>query len=321
MSRIVSGQFPLNLEPVKLSTVIEAAVEVLRPTAEAKHIQTHTAFDHGIGLLLADPTRLQQIVWNLLSNAIKFTPEGGQVEVTLARMDAEAQIAVRDTGIGIGADFLPHVFDPFRQADGSISRRQGGLGLGLAIVRHLVELHGGEIEAASPGPGLGSTFTVKLPLQEPRAQSVEPVFQDSAVKGLRDRTQSALLAGLRILIVDDQDDARELIEVLLTQYGAEVSAARSAQEALDLFDQVPFDLLVSDIGMPGKDGYWLIDQVRRRGEHGKQIPAIALTAFASKEDRIHILAAGYQMHVPKPVEPDELATVAASLAGRMGRSA
>jgi PAS domain S-box-containing protein len=321
MSRIVSGKFQLNLEPVKLSTVIEAAIEVLRPTAEAKQIQTRTSLNPGIGLLLADPTRLQQIVWNLLSNAIKFTPEGGQVEVGLAQASSEARITVRDTGMGIGADFLPHVFDPFRQADGSISRRQGGLGLGLAIVRHLVELHGGEIEAASPGPGRGSTFTVKLPLQEPRAQMVEPVFQDSDASALLDRSPNALLAGLRILIVDDQDDARELIEVLLTQYGAEVSAAQSAQEALDLFDKVTFDLLVSDIGMPDKDGYWLIHQVRRRGEHGKHIPAIALTAFASKEDRIHILAAGYQMHVPKPVEPDELATVAASLAGRMGRNA
>jgi PAS domain S-box-containing protein len=321
MSRIVSGKFQLNLEPVMLSTIIEAAVEVLRPTAEAKQVQTQTAFDRGIGLLLADPTRLQQIVWNLLSNAIKFTPEGGHIGITLRRAGSEAQIAVRDSGIGIGADFLPHVFDPFRQADGSISRRQGGLGLGLAIVRHLVELHGGQIEAASPGPGLGSTFTVRLPLQETRAQNTEPVFEDSAAKSLRHRSQSGLLAGLRILIVDDQDDARELIEVLLTQYGAEVSAAGSAQEALDMFDQIPFDLLVSDIGMPGKDGYWLIDQVRRRGEHGKQIPAIALTAYASKEDRIHILAAGYHMHVPKPVEPDELATVAASLAGRMGRNA
>jgi PAS domain S-box-containing protein len=318
MSRIVSGKFHLSLEPVKLSTIIEAAIEVLRPTAAAKHIHTQTVLDPGIGLILADPTRLQQIVWNLLSNAIKFTPEGGQVEIGLARAGSEAQITVCDTGIGIGADFLPHVFDPFRQADGSISRRQGGLGLGLAIVRHLVELHGGQIEAASPGIGLGSTFTVKLPLQEQRALNAESALKDAASP---DRSPIALLAGLRILIVDDQDDARELIEVLLTQYGAEVSAASSAEEALDLFDKVHFDLLVSDIGMPGKDGYWLIDQVRQRSEHGKLIPAIALTAFASKEDRIHILAAGYQMHVPKPVEPDELATVAASLAGRMGRSA
>jgi signal transduction histidine kinase len=312
VSRIVTGKVALEILPVNPQRVVEAALETMQPAAQTKGITVVPLLDTGAATVRGDFARLQQIVCNLLSNAIKFTPSGGRVEVTLAHRNGEAEISVSDSGQGIKPEFLPLVFDRFRQEDGSISRRHGGLGLGLAIVRHLVELHAGSVEAFSEGEGKGSRFVVRLPTRLGLARSGAGEESGGPVV-----VNSTMLAGIRILVVDDEAGARELIANVLQGYGAEVCLAESGQAALTkIFEQRPH-VLVADLGMPGMDGYGLIEQVRALDpDFGGQTPAIAVTGYASPVDRLRALQAGYQNHVAKPVEPHELAIVIASLIGR-----
>jgi PAS domain S-box-containing protein len=320
VSRIITGKLRIDVRPIDPNSFIEAAIEAVRPAAEAKGVRLQKVIDTGLVTVSGDPVRLQQVVWNLLSNAIKFTPRGERVQVRLERVNSHVEIVVSDTGAGIAPDFLPHVFDRFRQADGTTTRHHGGLGLGLAIVRHLVELHGGTVKAESGGEGQGATFTVLLPVApvyspeaseariHPAARETLPMFE------CPDR-----LDGLRVLVVDDEADTREMLKAGLGQCGAGVTTAGSAAEALSEIRKSPPDVLISDIGMPDEDGYALIQQVRAlAAEQGGHVPAIALTAYARTEDRLHALRAGYQMHVTKPVELSELAAVVASLAKRGG---
>ncbi|MBD1863023.1 MULTISPECIES: ATP-binding protein, partial [Trichocoleus] len=325
VSRIITGKLRLNVRPVILVSVIEAAIDSIRPAAEAKDIRLQSILDPGAGPVSGDSDRLQQVFWNLLSNAVKFTPKGGRVQIRLERInshiESHIEVTVSDTGQGISPEFLPYVFERLQQADSTTTRAHGGLGLGLAIVRHLVELHGGSVDATSAGEGKGATFMVNLPITifrpEPTdMERVHPTASDTAP--LLDTPR---LDGLKVLIVDDEIDARELLAMLLRQRGAMTTTVASAREALSIiiqsaFDQKP-DVLVSDIGMPSEDGYTLIRQVRALApDQGGQIPAIALTAYARTEDRIKALASGFQSHVPKPVEPVEFITVLASLINR-----
>jgi signal transduction histidine kinase len=311
VSRIVTGKVALELVTIEPRRVVEAALETMHPAAQAKGLKIVPLLDTGAGTVRGDFARLQQIVCNLLSNAIKFTPAGGQVEVCLARRNDEVEISVSDSGQGIKPEFLPHVFDRFRQEDGSISRRHGGLGLGLAIVRHLVELHAGSVDAHSAGEGAGARFVVRLPGRE------ATTVQSRAIEPASGLLTSAMLSGLRLLVVDDDPGARELISGMLEGYGAEVNVAEGGQAALTLMFEKRPDLLIADLGMPGMDGYALIEQVRALDpDFGGQTPAIAVTAYASAQDRLRALQAGYQNHVAKPVEPEELAIVIASLTGR-----
>ncbi len=319
ISRIITGKLRLNVRPVELTSVISAAMDTVRPAAEAKHIQIKSTLDPLTGPVSGDPDRLQQVVWNLLSNAIKFTPQGGYVEVRLECLNSHVKIIVSDTGQGIRPDFLPYVFDRFQQGNSSTTRTHGGLGLGLAIVRHLVELHGGTVQAQSPGEGQGSKFIVNLPLAVAREVSnLERVYSTASREPSFDNPPT--LEGLHILLVDDEADARELISTILIQCGAEVTAVSSAAEALNRLERLKPDLLVSDIGMPHEDGYTLIRKVRAlEAEQGGRIPAVALTAYARVEDRTQALSAGFQMHVAKPVNLVELTTVVASLTERTQR--
>lgn len=322
VSRIITGKLRLNFRACELVPLIEAALDSVRPAAAAKSIEIQSFLDPQVSSVAGDSNRLQQIIWNLLSNAVKFTPNGGRVEVRLEQFTDEylsrsyVQIQVKDTGIGISADFLPYVFERFRQADSTTARAYNGLGLGLAIVRHLVELHGGTVYAASPGEGQGSMFTVQMPTTfqpstvapQPAAASIQP----SVVN-----TQLYCLDGLRVLVVDDEADTRELLSVMLKQYGADVMAVSSAGEALLSLEKLKPDVLVSDIGMPFEDGYSLMRRIRAlEAQHGGQVPAVALTAYARESDRSLALKAGFQLHVPKPVEPTDLAAAVAKLVGR-----
>lgn len=303
VSRIMRGKLSLTMVPVDLATTITAALETVRLAAEAKSIQIHTDLDATIGRVLGDAARLQQIVWNLLSNAVKFTPEGRQVSVQLVRAGSHAQLIVSDTGKGINPDFLPYVFDYFRQADSTTTRKFGGLGLGLAIVRYLVELHGGTVWAESLGDERGATFTVKLPLIEVMPQ--RPNESPAAVT--HPTTPVSPLVGLKILVVDDDPDSRNFFAYALEQYGAIVTAVDSAAVALQRLTQSEFDLLLSDIGMPEMDGYTLLRRVRAlEGEPRKSVLAIALTAYAGEINQQQALAAGFQRHIAKPVTPEEL---------------
>jgi PAS domain S-box-containing protein len=317
ISRIITGKLRLDVRAVELAPLIEAVVEGVRPAANARSIHLRTALDSLTSPIKGDPDRLQQIIWNLLINAIKFTPKGGRVGVRLERIRSHIEINVKDTGQGIAPELLPHVFERFRQSDSSSTRRHGGLGLGLAIVRQLVELHGGTVEAESPGEGEGTTFKVILPLlsvhhEQSDARRTRALFESHT---LTDRQPS--LDDLRVLVVDDEPDARELVTAMLMGRGAEVVSVESAVEALAEMERGRFDVLVSDIGMPLMDGYALIEKVRQLPpERGGRIPAAALTAYAGVEDRLRVLSSGYQMHIPKPVEPAELTTVVASLAER-----
>ncbi len=332
VSRIITGKLRLDVTPVNLVPVIEAALESVRLAAEVKNIRIETVFKDPDSLVSGDPNRLQQIVWNLVSNAIKFTPKAGTVSVQLNRAGSQAEITVSDTGKGISKEFLPFVFDRFRQADSTSTRHHSGLGLGLAIVRHLVEMHGGTVQAASDGDQHGATFIVRLPLlvsrnteafiKEKAAQlsgdDREPAFATESGQVLIDPLK---LDGLRVLIVDDEADAREMLQVLLAQFGAEVKVSGSAKGALKVLELWLPQVLVSDIGMPDEDGYSLIQKVREMmPESGGQIPAIALTGYARPEDRQQLLSAGYQAHLTKPVELAELIDVIASLTGRAGES-
>jgi CheY-like chemotaxis protein len=318
VSRIVTGRLQLKFQPVTLAKVVEAAVAAARPAAEAKSIALQVVFDSLPCEVTGDADRLQQVIWNLISNAVKFTPRGGRVQAQLERAGSHVEIKVSDTGEGIAPEFLPHVFDRFRQADGSIQRRHGGLGLGLAIVRHLVELHGGEVSVESPGPGQGATFTVKLPLAA--AQAADFGMRDeeeSTIRNLQSAISEAAprLGGVKVLVVDDEADARALLMEILAGRGAEVRVASSMAEALSLLNEWRPDVLISDIGMPNGSGYDLIREVRRRDALGTRLPAVALTAYARTEDRVQALSAGFHMHVPKPIEPKELLAVIASLTG------
>jgi len=320
VSRIIQGKLRLNVCPVELASVIQSASDTVRPAAEAKEIQLQTILDPAAGPIAGDSDRLQQVVWNLLSNSIKFTPKGGRVHVRLERVNSHVEITITDTGQGINPDFVPYVFDRFRQADSSITRTYSGLGLGLAIVRHLVELHGGTVRADSEGEGKGATFTVKLPLMPIRIEVNNPKRVHPTVGDGVPFESAPSLAGIRVIVVDDEADSREFIVALLEQCGAQVTAVASAREAIEAVSQVKADVLVSDIGMPEEDGYSLIRKVRTlSAEQGGKIPAVALTAYARAEDRTRAIAEGFQMHIPKPVEPAELATVVASLAKITGK--
>ncbi|MGH9768584.1 MAG: PAS domain S-box protein, partial [Blastocatellia bacterium] len=332
-ARIISGKMKLETQPVELMRVIASALDTVRPAADSKGIVIVLDFDSNAGQtsyqITGDPDRLQQVVWNLVSNSIKFTPEGGRIWVGLRRGGPGVQIVVRDTGRGISPDLLPYVFDRFKQGDSSVSRRFGGLGLGLALVKHLVELHGGSVMVESPGEGQGATFTVNLPVRAVKGGveamsrgERETAADQPAIRGSRPAT----LSGLRALVVDDEADARELITYTLEQYGALVTSVDSAAAALESLESqledgeacAPFDVLISDIGMPGGDGYELIRRVRSHpADRVSHIQAVALTAYARTEDRLRALQSGFQMHVPKPVEEEELTTVVAALTDRI----
>jgi len=318
VSRIITGKLRMDVRPSDPSSFIDAAVEAVRPAADAKGVRIQKVVDTGLVSIPGDPVRLQQVVWNLLSNAIKFTPRGGHVQIRSERVNSHLEIVVSDTGQGISADFLPHVFDRFRQADQKTSRHHGGMGLGLAIFRQLVEMHGGTVSANSVGDGKGATFTVSLPIApiyqvDPSAGRVHPAARD--LLPTNDATDR--LDGLKILVVDDEADTRELLKEGLEFCGATVSVAGSAAEAVEAVMAKTPDILISDIGMPGVDGYDLIRQIRRLpAANGGKVPAIALTAYTRTEDRLQALRAGYDMHVPKPVELAELVAVAATVVRR-----
>jgi PAS domain S-box-containing protein len=315
VARIVEGKLRLQVRPVALVDVINRAVEIVRPAADAKNVRLQLVLDTTVAAIPGDPDRLQQVMWNLLSNAVKFTPKEGRVHVVLEKVNSHVEIAVSDTGDGIPIEQLPRLFERFWQADSTATRNYGGLGLGLAIVRHLVELHGGSIVAESPGRGQGSTFTVKLPVV-PLARTAgeetrrHPSFPDEGAVPI------ARLEGVRVLLVDDEPDANEALRVLLDHCGAEVRVAGSAVHALEILGRWKPDALVSDVGMPGEDGYALIAKVRKQSDDVRHIPAIALTAFASVEDRVRLLSAGFQMHVSKPADPGELTAAIASVLRR-----
>jgi signal transduction histidine kinase len=303
VSRIIGGKLVLDTTPVSLHTVIDDAIDSLAPAAAAKSIQVIRTLDREIKVI-GDRNRLQQIVWNLVSNALKFTPKGGRVEVTLSEGGGDAQIEVIDSGIGISPEFLPYVFDRFRQADSSMSRRHSGLGLGMAIVRHLVELHGGTVSVESEGDNKGTTFRLQLS----RHAAAEPEMADSPYRPGRDlgiEAELEQLDGMHILIVEDDTDSRNVLAVLLQRLGALVEAVASAREAFDRVSRRRPDVLVSDIGMPDEDGYSLIRRVRQLGGEGR-VPAIALTAYARKQDADEAIASGYDRHLPKPVAPADL---------------
>jgi PAS domain S-box-containing protein len=312
VSRIITGKLRLSVEPVDLESIIQTAVDSVRPAAEAKEIRVQTIVDSNAGLVSGDRERLQQVIWNLLTNAIKFTPKRGRVRLQLARVDSHVEITVSDTGQGIDSGFLPNVFDRFRQADSGITRKQGGLGLGLAIVRHLVEMHGGTVQAESEGVGKGSTFVVHLPMIPLKRESARGGRKPSAeIRGLEHLSS---LSSIRVLVVDDEPDTREMLAMVLGECEAEVRTAESAAQTLAILDEWVPDVLISDIGMPGADGYELIKKIRDLPpDEGGRIPAVALTAYARFEDRMRALGAGFQMHVAKPVEPAELVMVIHSL--------
>ena len=313
VSRIITGKLQLEVEEVDLESVVEAALDSVRTAAASKQIRIYTSYDPQAAEVVADPARLQQVIWNLLSNAVKFTARGGRIEIETDRVDGSVRIAVRDTGIGIEPDFLPYVFERFRQADSSTTRRYGGLGLGLALARQLVELHGGTISAESEGEGKGAVFTVVFPAGGPHpptggSRRRPPIQTDEELED-----GATALAGLRVLLVEDDPAAREITELTLELAGAEVRSCALAAEGLEVYEEWGPDVLVSDIAMPGKDGYWLIEQVRARAGE-RHVPSIALTALVRGEDRDRALAAGYDRHVAKPGNPRHLVSVVAALA-------
>ena len=317
VSRIITGKLRLDVRAVELVGVINAAIDAVRPAAEAKGIRLTSVLDPKAGPIAGDPDRLQQVLWNLLANAVKFTPRQGRVEVRLERIDSHVAVVVKDTGSGIGDDVLPQIFDRFHQADGTTTRRHGGLGLGLALVKHLIELHGGSVRADSAGHDRGATFTVELPLMA-QLTFDETIPAQAASRRQAPAVPPLMLEGLRLLVVDDDADTRELFTRLFGQQGAAVVVAASTADALTEFAKRAPDVLLCDIEMPEQDGYALIREVRRiSAKQGGTVPAVAVTAYGSVDDRIRLLSAGFQMHVAKPVDPDELVAVVASVTGRV----
>lgn len=319
VSRVITGKLRLNVGLVDAASIINAAIDCVQLAADSKGIELEVTLSPAARHVSGDPGRLQQVVWNLLSNAIKFTPSGGRVAVRLERVNSTVQISVSDTGEGISPDFLPFIFDRFRQADGTSTRRHGGLGLGLAIVRHLVELHGGTVQADSHGAGHGATFTIRLPLAVAEKVAKSHLIETESLRLEKDAITSfkplPSLDGVRVLLVDDDQDSLQMLAVILTDYKARVQTAASAAEALEVFQWYKPDVLVSDLAMPDEDGYSLIGKIRALpSESIRQTPAVALTAYVRVEDRIHALSAGFNMFVPKPVEPNELITAIANLA-------
>jgi CheY-like chemotaxis protein len=317
VSRIVSGKVRLDVQPVELPLIVDNAVATVQPAADAKGVHLHTIIDPRAGPVSGDPDRLQQVVWNLLSNAVKFTPRSGRVQIRLERVDSHIEIVVSDTGSGIRRDFLPFVFERFRQAEAGTTRKTGGLGLGLAIVRHIVEMHGGTVHAASGGEGHGATFRVRLPLmivhsdgrdirrEHPRTERRDPL------RGLGD------LRGIRVLAVDDEEDALTLLRVVLETAGAEVTTLASPLDVLERIKAVKPHVLVADLGMPEMDGFELIARIRASTDPAvRDVPAAALTAFARSEDRTKALRSGFEMHLAKPVDPGELVASVATLVRR-----
>jgi CheY-like chemotaxis protein len=312
VSRIVSGKLNLDVRPLDITSVTRAAINVVQPAADAKGITMDFYAEPGLGAISADSARLHQIIWNLLSNAVKFTPHGGKISIRVERDGPDARVSVKDTGQGIDPEFLPRVFDRFRQADSSTTRSFGGLGLGLAIVRHLVELHGGTVSAQSDGLNQGAIFFATFPLIAERA---EPVAVSQA--GEITPTDSQSLGGLRVLLVDDEAEAREIISTVIMRTGGEVKTCKSASEGLSKLAEWKPDVILSDIAMPDEDGYSFIQQVRTLPrDKGGETPAAALTAYARDVDRRQALAAGYQMHIAKPISASQLITMIARLAGR-----
>jgi CheY-like chemotaxis protein len=315
VSRIITGKLRLNMQAVDPSTIIIAAVDAIRPAAEAKEIRLEVNLYSAVGPVWGDSDRLQQVMWNLVSNAIKFTPRGGHVMVRLDHIDSDVEFMVSDTGQGIAPEFLPHVFDRFRQADGKSTRAFGGLGLGLSIVRQLVDLHGGTVRVESKGEGLGSIFIVSLPLMT--MVSAQSDTEAPAPPKLRPAELECppQLQDLRVLVVDDEADTYELVQFILESCGAQVKTASSVATAREALQEEVFDVLLSDIGMPDEDGYALITWVRAlSAEQGGKIPAAALTAYAGETDRIRVLQSGFHLHIPKPISPTELVAVVAHLA-------
>ncbi len=307
MNRIVSGKIRLDVQQIELLPIVDAALDAVRPSAEAKAIVIRRTIDPHAGTLFGDPSRLQQVVWNLLTNAVKFTAKGGEIDVIVHRVNSHVEIIVHDTGMGIATSFLPHVFERFRQEDSSTTRKYGGLGLGLSIVKQLVELHGGNVKAESAGDAQGSTFTVSLPLRTSRELSAPPREHPTTVPHPIALSAEISLAGVKVLVVDDEPDARDLLKCVLGDASAAVLTAGSAEEALALVKSERPDVIISDIGMPERDGYQFMRDVRSLlPAGGGKTPAIALTAFARSEDRTRAMLAGFQVHVSKPIEPQEL---------------
>ncbi len=313
ISRIISGKIRLDVQPIDPALIIEGAIDSIRPAAEAKNLRVERTIERIDGDVTGDPSRLQQVVWNLLSNAVKFTPPGGEIRVALTSSESAVSITITDTGVGIAPSLLPHLFERYRQGDSSSTRHAGGLGLGLSIVKHLVELHGGSVVATSAGPQTGSAFTVHLPLRPPR--EADAVDKPSHAASMQVDKLGTDLSSARVLVVDDEVDARNLVARILSDHGADVAIASSADEALAFLENGPFNLFISDIGMPGTDGYTLIRKVREQYPQSRRtMPAIAITAFARSEDRTRALLSGFQSHIAKPLEPAELvATVSALL--------
>lgn len=318
MSRIMTGEVRLDMQTVDLRDAVWNAVENVRPAADAKRVRIEKAIENNIGWTKVDPARLQQVLWNLLVNAVKFTPPGGRVGLALRRVNSHAEIVIEDSGVGITANFLPHVFERFRQADASTTRRHGGLGLGLSIVKSLVELHGGTVNAESPGEGQGSRFTLTLPIVTTHS---EDGAMESRLRVAQDLDALPRLSKISVLVVDDEADSLLFFGRLLEECGAHVLMAVDADQAMDMLRTESVDIMISDIGMAGADGYQLIQQVRAlQDERIATIPAVAVTAYARADDRRRLLLAGYQMHISKPVEPQELVAGIASLVGLTSRN-
>ncbi len=313
VSRIISGKILLEIQPIQTSSIIETALNSILPSAEAKGIQVISHMQANTSKISGDPRRIQQILWNLLSNAVKFTPQGGQINVSLSERNNWLEICVKDTGIGIEREILTKIFERFRQADATKTRRHSGLGLGLAIVRHLTEAHGGTIEATSEGEGKGSTFTLRLPTIAQQKSAIQPAVLPKINDG------KLRLDGIRLLVVDDDEDNRDLLKTLLSHYGAIVTLASSAAEAMKILLNSQPDILISDIGMPDEDGYQFMTKVRKLSkEKGGSVPAIALTAFAKIEDREKALSVGFQKHIAKPIDPTAFVKVIAEMALGLG---
>ncbi len=316
VSRIITGKLRLDLRVLDIGPVVRAAIETVTPAANAKGIQIRFVENPAGSFVMGDPERLVQAFWNLLSNAIKFTPKDGSVRVSVESVESDVEVVVADTGVGISPEFLPRLFDRFTQDDSSTTRPARGLGVGLSIARQLIELHGGNVSARSPGLGLGSTFTACFPRSPVTTAPADSRVYSQAERGIG-LEDGPDLAGIHVLVAEDNDDARGLIEKVLESQGATVTAVPSAREALGILGVARVDVLVSDIEMPGMDGYELIRELRLRPALlGGSVPAAALTAYARTEDRLRALRAGFQLHLPKPVQPSELVTVVASLASR-----